>query len=404
MKLPPTKPLRRLVLELIAIMSIISLYSSKSGAHWWETHERMAELVCNTYVNDGKGQYCNFLQSIASDKGRTYIDLLKQGVLDTDLRVGGIYAVDKHCNTRPPKRIDCSGGEDCCPPEKIVFNDIPEVIVGDHGYNPKTRKSGSSSPAMMDRVDKDWPGWENSWNKKDGGPGDKLLTVLNGKTSSQKKTTLKNLMKKATAADLATFFYNRALKEWENNHPGDAFYNLGIALHAVQDVTNPSHSTLGDDQGFEQYVNDTYLTTIETNPPAISGRYLKKRPADWVKMGATESYNWDLNNHPAFPTTASKSVALGVGSGAGFLWSFFNDADIALPPPNKCDYSISPTSVTVPPQGASGSVNVNVTAGVNCSWTASTNSGSWDWIGISSGTSGKGNGTANYSVLANTGL
>ena len=64
-----------------------------------------------------------------------------------------------------------------------------------------------------------------------------------------------------------------------------------------------------------------------------------------------------------------------------------------------CSYSISPPSSSF--SGAAETGIVNVTAGAGCAWTASTNSGSWDWIGISSGWSGSGNGTVNYFVLAN---
>jgi hypothetical protein len=59
--------------------------------------------------------------------------------------------------------------------------------------------------------------------------------------------------------------------------------------------------------------------------------------------------------------------------------------------------SISPTSQNFGREGGSGVVNVTT----DLSWTASTNSGSWDWIGISSGWNGTGNGTVNYFVLAN---
>jgi hypothetical protein len=64
-----------------------------------------------------------------------------------------------------------------------------------------------------------------------------------------------------------------------------------------------------------------------------------------------------------------------------------------------CNYSISPPSNSFGP--APGSGTVNVTADAECSWTASTNSGSWDWLGISSGDKGAGNGTINYVVLQN---
>jgi C1A family cysteine protease len=70
-----------------------------------------------------------------------------------------------------------------------------------------------------------------------------------------------------------------------------------------------------------------------------------------------------------------------------------------LSPTFGCTYSISPTSNTV--TGAGGTGSVAVTAGAGCAWSASTNPGSWDWVGITSGTSGTGNGTVNYIVLAN---
>jgi hypothetical protein len=56
-----------------------------------------------------------------------------------------------------------------------------------------------------------------------------------------------------------------------------------------------------------------------------------------------------------------------------------------------CVYTISPTNNTFEKAGGTGSVSV--AAGAGCAWTASTNSGSWAWVGISSGTSGSGNGT-----------
>jgi hypothetical protein len=64
-----------------------------------------------------------------------------------------------------------------------------------------------------------------------------------------------------------------------------------------------------------------------------------------------------------------------------------------------CAYSLSPTGSTFGREAGAASVNVTTAAG--CSWTASTNQGSWDWIGISSGSSGTGNGTVNYFLLVN---
>ena len=65
---------------------------------------------------------------------------------------------------------------------------------------------------------------------------------------------------------------------------------------------------------------------------------------------------------------------------------------------SACTYSISPASQSLGLDGGSGTVNV--TAPSECTWTAVSNS---TWITITSGTSGSGNGSVNYSVSSNTG-
>jgi Zn-dependent metalloprotease len=63
-----------------------------------------------------------------------------------------------------------------------------------------------------------------------------------------------------------------------------------------------------------------------------------------------------------------------------------------------CTFSISPTSASQPAGGGTGSVTVTATAG--CTWSAVSNA---TFITITSGSTGTGNGTVNYSVAANTG-
>ncbi len=91
-----------------------------------------------------------------------------------------------------------------------------------------------------------------------------------------------------------------------------------------------------------------------------------------------------------FPTTSALQPASGGGG----------DAFIAKINPGgaSCAYSISPTSQSFPLSGGTGSVAV--TAPNGCAWLAVSSD---DWLTVTSGSSGVGSATVNYSVAANTG-
>lgn len=296
----------------LIIFCVLFLFPGNGETHWDGTHQTMADLVSVTFTNDGKQQYSDFLQQNAPDKGRPYLDLLKQGVRDADLRVNGIYAVDKKC-----RDITKSS----CPESEKVANDIPEWIVGDHCFHSKTLKGYHSLPGPINRVYIDWGGWT-----EDAKIRETLIAVLPGKTFEEKKNALINIMKEANAAKLAEFFYSRALAEWRNNHPGDAFYNLGIALHVVQDLTVPHHSKLIINGGnYEQYVQEIYLKSVK-GASKIPGLYLRKSPMDWIKTIAEKSYEWSTDPK----VSAGDSFSLGVSATAGFVMNFFNAAAIPV--------------------------------------------------------------------------
>ena len=65
----------------------------------------------------------------------------------------------------------------------------------------------------------------------------------------------------------------------------------------------------------------------------------------------------------------------------------------------ECSYSISPASQSLGSGGGTGTVNVTTSTG--CPWSASSGT---SWITITSGKTGTGNGTAGYSVSANSGI
>ena len=64
--------------------------------------------------------------------------------------------------------------------------------------------------------------------------------------------------------------------------------------------------------------------------------------------------------------------------------------------PAPCSYTLSPASVSVTSDAASGTFSMAATAG--CTWTATSEA---PWLTITSGASGSGNGTVGYSVAAN---
>jgi uncharacterized repeat protein (TIGR01451 family) len=64
--------------------------------------------------------------------------------------------------------------------------------------------------------------------------------------------------------------------------------------------------------------------------------------------------------------------------------------------PSTCNYGVTPTSQAFTAAAGTGSVSVTSSG---CTWTATSNA---PWISITSGSSGTGNGTVNYSVTANT--
>ena len=291
-------------LPIYTVIGIIFLsFSVIAEAHWSTTHQFMIDLACKTLENDGKRNYCDFLQN------SSYIDSLKQGIYDADMRVNGIYSVDKHC-------VDITTNQ--CEDSEKVSNDIPAIIIGDHGYNPNSKKGFSSLKQSTDRVKADWQGWIKS--------GDPLIGELKGKTTQEKKKYLLNLMQKVNAGDLADFFYNQAMEEWEKGNETDAFYNLGIALHALQDLTVPHHSRLMADSQhseYERFVWEEYLKKIPLHS-ITSGLYIDQSPKEWVAFIAKKSYKWDLNNPSK---SATESVSLGVASTAGFLVNFLYQAN-----------------------------------------------------------------------------
>jgi hypothetical protein len=65
-----------------------------------------------------------------------------------------------------------------------------------------------------------------------------------------------------------------------------------------------------------------------------------------------------------------------------------------------CSFSVSPSSVTVPAEARSGTIEVRA-SNASCTWTAGS---APSWIAIASGTTGAGNGRVDYEISENNGL
>jgi BACON domain-containing protein len=106
-----------------------------------------------------------------------------------------------------------------------------------------------------------------------------------------------------------------------------------------------------------------------------------------ISAGASGSGNGSVSYSVAANTaTTSRTGTMTIGG------QTFTVTQAAAP----CAFSVSPTSITAPPSGASGTITVTTSS--NCSWTTSSNA---TWATITG--SRTGSGTATYTIAANTG-
>ena len=148
---------------------------------------------------------------------------------------------------------------------------------------------------------------------------------------------------------------------------------------------SPTSQNFSKDAGSE-------VVNVVADSGCLWSAWTNRESWDWI--GITSGWNGSGNgivNYFVLPNNTGKDRT-GTLTIAGQTFTITQQA-------GGCTYSISPIGVIFGKGG--GADSVNVTADAGCAWTASTNSGSWDWIGISSGWSGTGNGSVNYFTLSN---
>ncbi len=127
-------------------------------------------------------------------------------------------------------------------------------------------------------------------------------------------------------------------------------------------------------------------STVIVTASASNCAWTSRSNTSWITIsfGQTGTGNGTVG----FTVTQNNTPATRTGS-LTIANITFNVTQAAAP----CSYTLMPASVSVPPGGGSGTINI-VTA---CLWTPSSNS---DWLTVSG--SGLGNGTAQYSAAANS--
>ena len=110
--------------------------------------------------------------------------------------------------------------------------------------------------------------------------------------------------------------------------------------------------------------------------------------ASWITVTSGASGSGNGSVHYTIAANTSSTARNGTLTVAG--------QTITVTEAGGCSFAVSPTSQSLGWSGGQGSVTV--TAGSGCGWTAVSNV---SWITVTSGASGTGNGTVNYTVASN---
>jgi PKD repeat protein len=128
-------------------------------------------------------------------------------------------------------------------------------------------------------------------------------------------------------------------------------------------------------------------------------------------VSAPAGYNWNATSDVSWVTISAGSSGAGNGS---IEYSVSANISLNLRTGTisveghtftitqsglNCSYSISPSNQNFGADGGNGTISVSATSG--CDWNATENA---NWIVITSGTSGTGNGTVEFSVTSNSGM
>lgn len=327
------------LLFFLTFFFLLTKIGDNACAHYIQTHQTMISFAKKTLINTGPYAIIHdfFNTTFIDDKDgieKTYLRVLKEGARDADRLANGFYGTQKMYQDcwDLTQNIPCS-------PSYWLQLKMPGWPVGDHFYDPETGKGvfPTYDPEYIISQLKE-PSDPNPFEIKPFEAGDPIPYDLLIEEVNRIGGDLDSILQTSNAADMAQHFYNQAKNEWNNfqnvNRLRDAMYNLGVALHLVQDLTVPHHARPGNEP--QEYIHkeyETYIWEIELEKgekiytPKLIGDYSDFNAMTWVKKNAAKSSKFDPD-----PTISGEvSVRLGVSSTIGLINSFFRSVDF-IPP------------------------------------------------------------------------
>ncbi len=152
----------------------------------------------------------------------------------------------------------------------------------------------------------------------------------------------------SSSADQTAWLYAFALNLWQNGKRAQALYQLGRALHLVQDIFIPHHSAVTACKGhgpLEKWLTDNWEPYLVTDGGYYcwkksfhhnrnkSHRVYSDRPYDWIDHGSHLSIDWfkkyfadGVYDEETFSDVAGLIIPHALRFSAGFLYRFFCEA------------------------------------------------------------------------------
>lgn len=200
----------------------------------------------------------------------------------------------------------------------------------------------------------------------------------------------------ANGSGNATINYTVAANSGAARSSSGQVANLKSTVYLNINQAAATCTGLSSSPSYLSFTSSANSGSFTVNAPASCNWTLSNVPA-WFTVSRTSGTGNATVTYslPANTSTSSRTAYLGLAGGT--VSTSVSLAQAGYTPQCSSNPVLSQTFINVPATATTGSLNV--TASLDCNWSVSAPS----WMSITSGASGTGNGTINYSIAANTG-